>query len=54
MKKNFPIIFILITLSLVGIIYIQINWIFTMVENKQEELHHKLIDVKQIKLLMNI
>ena len=45
MKKNFPIIFILITLSLVGIIYIQINWIFTMVENKQEELHHKLIDV---------
>jgi two-component system phosphate regulon sensor histidine kinase PhoR len=45
LKKTFPIIFILISLSLVGIIYIQINWIFTMVENKQEELHHKLIDV---------
>jgi two-component system phosphate regulon sensor histidine kinase PhoR len=29
----------------VGIIYIQVNWIFTMVENKEEELHHKLIDV---------
>ena len=45
MKKIFPVIFILISLSLVGIIYIQINWIFTMVENKEEELHHKLIDV---------
>ena len=26
-------------------IYIQINWIMTMVQNKQEELHHKLVDV---------
>jgi len=43
-KKNFPIIFILISLSLVGIIYIQWNWILTMVENKNEELHHKLVD----------
>jgi two-component system phosphate regulon sensor histidine kinase PhoR len=44
-KKNFSIIFILISVSLVGIIYIQSNWISTMVENKQEELHHKLVDV---------
>ncbi len=44
-KKNFPIIFILISFSLVGIIYIQWNWILTMVENKHEELHHKLADV---------
>jgi two-component system phosphate regulon sensor histidine kinase PhoR len=44
MKKIFPIIFFLITLSLVGIIYIQVNWILTMVENKQELLKHKLVD----------
>ncbi len=44
LKKIFPIIVVLITLSLIGIIYIQINWILTMVENKQEELHHKLVD----------
>ena len=45
MKKNFTIIFFLISLSLVGIIYIQWNWITTMVENKEEELNHKLNDV---------
>jgi two-component system phosphate regulon sensor histidine kinase PhoR len=45
MKKNFPIIFILITISLSGIIYIQVNWILTMVENKQALLKHKLVDV---------
>ncbi len=45
MKKNFTIIFILIIASLVGIIYIQWNWITTMVENKEEELTHKLVDV---------
>ena len=43
MKKIFPIIFVLISLSLVGMIYIQVNWILTMIQNKQEELHHKLI-----------
>ena len=42
LKKIFPIIFVLITLSLIGSIYIQINWILTMVENKREELHNKL------------
>ncbi|GGB05870.1 sensor histidine kinase [Puia dinghuensis] len=44
LKKIFPVIFVLITLSLIGSIYIQINWIFTMLENKQEELKHKLVD----------
>ena len=28
-------------------IYIQANWIFTMLENKEEELHHKLSDAAQ-------
>jgi two-component system phosphate regulon sensor histidine kinase PhoR len=28
----------------VGIIYIQTNWILTMVQNKQEEFYHKLVD----------
>jgi two-component system phosphate regulon sensor histidine kinase PhoR len=44
-KRNFTIIFILISVSLIGIIYIQWNWVTTMVANKQEELHHKLVDV---------
>jgi two-component system, OmpR family, phosphate regulon sensor histidine kinase PhoR len=44
LKKIFPIIIVLITLSLTGIIYIQINWILTMVQNKQEELYHKMVD----------
>src|SRR5580693_6589667 len=43
LKKIFPIIFVLITLSLIGIIYIQINWILTMVQNKREELYNKLV-----------
>jgi two-component system phosphate regulon sensor histidine kinase PhoR len=42
-KKIFPIIFILISLSLIGIIYIQVNWLFTMLENKQEELERNVI-----------
>jgi two-component system phosphate regulon sensor histidine kinase PhoR len=44
LKKIFPIIFLLITCSLVGIIYIQINWIVTMNENKKEELKHHMAD----------
>ncbi|HEY4063473.1 MAG TPA: HAMP domain-containing sensor histidine kinase [Puia sp.] len=44
MKKIFPIIIVLIILSLTGIIYIQVNWILTMVENKKEEHQHKLVD----------
>jgi two-component system phosphate regulon sensor histidine kinase PhoR len=42
-EKIFPIIFILISLSLIGIIYIQVNWLFTMLENKQEELERKVV-----------
>lgn len=42
MKKVFPIIIVLITLSLIGIIYIQINWMLTMVENKQQEFVNKV------------
>ena len=42
LKKIFPLIVVLITLSLIGIIYIQINWILTMVENKSEELHQHI------------
>jgi two-component system phosphate regulon sensor histidine kinase PhoR len=38
MKKIFPIIILLITLSLVGIIFIQVSWFNSMLENKQEEL----------------
>ncbi|HUB60071.1 MAG TPA: HAMP domain-containing sensor histidine kinase [Puia sp.] len=44
MKKIFPIIFLLITLSLVGIIYIQINWIVTMNQNKKEQLYRQMVD----------
>jgi two-component system, OmpR family, phosphate regulon sensor histidine kinase PhoR len=44
LKKIFPIIFLLITLSLVGIIYIQINWIVTMIQNKREDLYHHSVD----------
>ena len=43
LKKIFPVIFVLITLSLIGSIYIQINWILTMVQNKREELYNKLV-----------
>jgi two-component system phosphate regulon sensor histidine kinase PhoR len=44
LKKIFPIIFVLISLSLIGTIYIQINWILTMLQNKEEDLHHKVVD----------
>ena len=36
-KKVFPIIIVLITLSLIGIIYIQYNWLRTTLADKQEE-----------------
>jgi two-component system, OmpR family, phosphate regulon sensor histidine kinase PhoR len=41
-KKIFPVIILLITLSLVGIIYIQVNWVRTMVENKEDQLMQKV------------
>ena len=42
-KKIFPVIIVLISLSLIGIIYIQYNWIDTMLVNKQEEFRWKVI-----------
>lgn len=48
MKKIFPIIFLLISFSLIGIIYIQVNWLYTMAENKQGELNEKVIDAMNI------
>ncbi|HEY0679101.1 MAG TPA: HAMP domain-containing sensor histidine kinase [Chitinophagaceae bacterium] len=48
MKKIFPIIFILISLSLIGIIYIQVNWLYTMIENKQDELETKVEEAMSI------
>src|SRR5580698_5583756 len=42
LKKIFPVIVVLITLSLIGIIYIQINWILTMIENKKDQLHQRI------------
>jgi two-component system phosphate regulon sensor histidine kinase PhoR len=37
-KKIFPIIILLITLSLIGLIFIQVSWFKSTLENKEEEL----------------
>ncbi|HUQ67257.1 MAG TPA: hypothetical protein VM101_13935, partial [Flavitalea sp.] len=42
MKKIFPVIIILISLSLIGTIYVQYNWLNTMLVNKQEEFGYKI------------
>ncbi len=42
-KKIFPIIIVLISLSLIGIILIQVSWFRTMLENKREELAQRVI-----------
>jgi two-component system phosphate regulon sensor histidine kinase PhoR len=42
MKKIFPVIIALITLSLMGIIYIQFNWIQNMAVIKKEQLDDKI------------
>jgi two-component system phosphate regulon sensor histidine kinase PhoR len=42
-KKIFPVIIVLISLSLVGTIYVQYNWLNTMLVNKQEEFDYKII-----------
>ncbi len=44
MKKIFPVIIFLVTLSLTGIIVIQVSWFRSMMENKEEELERKIID----------
>lgn len=43
MKKIFPVIIVLITLSLIGIIIIQVSWIRTMLQVKEEQLHDRVI-----------
>lgn len=42
LKKVFPVIIVLVTLSLIGIIYIQYNWLETLLENQQEEFKMKV------------
>ena len=42
LKKIFPIIFVLISLSLIGSIYVQINWILAMLQNKREALYSQI------------
>lgn len=42
MKKTFPIIIVLITVSLLGIIYIQFSWIKTLALFREEQLKEKL------------
>lgn len=43
LRKIFPVIIILISLSLIGTIYVQYNWLRTMLTDKQEEFKSKLI-----------
>jgi two-component system, OmpR family, phosphate regulon sensor histidine kinase PhoR len=43
LKKIFPLIVVLITLSLIGIIYIQINWILTVIQSKKDQLHQLIV-----------
>ncbi len=50
LKKLFPVILVLISLSLIGLLVLQISWILTLLEHKQEELHHKMLNaVTQIR-----
>lgn len=44
MKRIFPILILLITLSLIGIIVIQLSWINSMILVKQEQLRHEVVD----------
>ena len=42
MKKIFPIIIVLITLSLIGIIWVQLSWLQSVVQNRQEQIKQKV------------
>jgi two-component system phosphate regulon sensor histidine kinase PhoR len=44
-KKVFPLIIVLITLSLLGIIYIQVSWIRTLALFREEQLKEKLSSI---------
>lgn len=43
LRKIFPVIIVLISLSLVGTIYVQYNWLLTMEAEKQHEFKSKLV-----------
>lgn len=43
LKKLFPVIITLITLSLIGTIYIQYNWLRIMLADRQEEFSWKVV-----------
>lgn len=45
MKRNFPIIIGLITVSLIGIVFIQISWLQNMLLLKQDQVKQKVKDV---------
>jgi two-component system, OmpR family, phosphate regulon sensor histidine kinase PhoR len=44
LRKIFPVIIVLISLSLIGTIYVQYSWLRTMLMDKQEEFKSKLIN----------
>jgi two-component system phosphate regulon sensor histidine kinase PhoR len=46
-KRVFPVIIALITLSLLGIIFVQVNWIKTQAALKEDQLVMKLFDITQ-------
>lgn len=46
-KRIFPIIIVLITISLIGIIFIQISWLNNMLLAKEEQVRDKFRDVTQ-------
>ncbi len=53
MKKVFPWIVVLITLSLLGIIYIQTNWIKNAVKMKQDEYNIRLLQtLNNVRMIM--
>lgn len=47
MKKIFPVIIALITLSLMGIIYIQVSWLKNLAQLREEQLKEKLSTIIQ-------
>jgi two-component system, OmpR family, phosphate regulon sensor histidine kinase PhoR len=47
MKRVFPIIIILITVSLLGIIFIQVSWIRIAAKGREEQLNEKLFTIVQ-------
>ena len=47
MKRIFPIIIVLVSISLIGIIYIQFAWLNSMILLRQEQLREKIDNVTQ-------